>query len=338
MKCWCGNSNLLTFSPGYLRCPECKSLISLQVLNPKDSHVSNDEQDFYGKEYWFSHQEKDLGYGNINDRARSDLPERCLHWLRILLKYRLPPGNVLEIGSMHGGFVAMLNWAGFTASGLELSPWIVQFARKTFQIPVLLGPIEEQSLEPGTFDVIVLMDVLEHFPDPVRTLKHCLKLLKDNGVLIIQTPQYPEEGTYEAMATAGDRFLEHLKAEEHLFLFSQRSIRKFFRRLGADHLIFETPIFSHYDMFFVVSRAPISKIPADQIEERLRVSPQGRIVQALLDLQGQFDGLHIRLQACEADRAARLQVIQNYEQSVSWRMTAPLRSVRARWNRYFRKT
>jgi hypothetical protein len=136
----------------------------------------------------------------------------------------------------------------------------------------------------------------------------------------------------------GDRFLEHLKDNEHLFLFSQRSIRDFFHRLGADHLIFETAIFSHYDMFLILSRSPISLASSAEMEERLSNTPQGRLVQALLNLQSQIGGLKGDLQTCEDDRAARLQVIRNFEQSLSWRITAPLRSVRARWNRYFRKT
>ena len=214
------------------------------------------------------------------------------------------------MGSMHGGFVALLNWAGFSASGLELSPWVAQFARETFHIPTLVGPVEEQSFGPGTLDVIAMMDVLEHFPDPIRTLKHCLALVKKNGILLIQTPQFPETKSYESMVAHGDRFLEHLKDDEHLYLFSQRSIREFFHRLGADHLIFETPVFSHYDMFFVASQAPISKIPADQIEERLRASPQGKMVQALIDLRNELEKFKGHLEECEADRAARLVAIQ----------------------------
>jgi 2-polyprenyl-3-methyl-5-hydroxy-6-metoxy-1,4-benzoquinol methylase len=336
--CWCGNSRLTPFSSGYWQCPECKTLISRRYSKLDGPKIADDKNDFYGKDYWFSHQEKDLGYANIMVRAKLDLPERCLHWLRALLKYRLPPGEVLELGSMHGGFVALLNWAGFSATGLDLSPWVAQFARETFHAPTLLGPIEEQALEPETFDVIAMMDVLEHFPDPTRTMKHCLTLIKKNGLLVIQTPHFPEDRNYESMVAQGDRFLEHLKDNEHLFLFSQRSIREFFHRLGTDHLIFETPIFSHYDMFLIVSRSPISLASSAEMEERLSKTPQGRLVQALLNLQTQIGGLRGALQTCENDRAARLQVIRNFEQSLSWRITAPLRSVRARWVRYFRKT
>ncbi|MGQ9532551.1 MAG: class I SAM-dependent methyltransferase, partial [Desulfotomaculales bacterium] len=118
-------------------------------------------------------------------RARTDLPERCLYWLRTLLKYKLPPGRVLELGCGHGGFVALLRWAGFEAIGLELSPWVVGFARQTFGIPTLLGPVENQVIEPSSLEAIVLMDVLEHLPNPLSTLRHCLELLKQDGIFVI---------------------------------------------------------------------------------------------------------------------------------------------------------
>ena len=105
-----------------------------------------------------------------------------MHWLQTLVKFKRPPAETIELGCAHGGFVALMQWAGFTARGLELSPWIVKFAEQTFGIPMLLGPIEDQPIEPASLDVIALMDVLEHLPDPVGTMAHCLRLLKPDGI------------------------------------------------------------------------------------------------------------------------------------------------------------
>ena len=273
--------------------------------------VTDDERDFYGREYWFRHQEKDLGFANIKIRARTDLAERCLHWLRAVLKYKLPPGQVLELGSAHGGFVALLHWAGFDATGLELSPWVVQFARKTFGMPMLLGPLEEQQIKRASLDMIALMDVLEHLPDPVGTMRHCLELLKPNGMLVIQTPCLPEGRSHEDMVALSDPFLEQLlKEKKHLYLFSQRSIRELFARLGAEHVAFEPAMFTHYDMFLVVSRAPLAVHRPAKVERALSATPSGRMVRALLDLGGGLDDLKPRYAESEQDRAARLEVIE----------------------------
>jgi 2-polyprenyl-3-methyl-5-hydroxy-6-metoxy-1,4-benzoquinol methylase len=309
--CWCGASQFVTFSADYLLCAACGTLVSQVGLGIEQLTVHDDSTDFYGREYWFRHQEQDLGFKNITLRARLDLPERCLHWLRTVLKYKLPHGTALELGSAHGGFVALLQWAGFQASGLELSSWVVEFARTTFNVPMLLGPVEEQQLAPGTLDVIALMDVLEHLPDPVGTMRYCLDLLRPDGVLVIQTPRYPEGRAYDAMVATNDPFLEQLKSNEHLYLFGQSSIRRLFGDLKAEHLVFEPAIFGHYDMFVVVSRQPLKINRAEVIEQVLSQTVSGRMVQTLFDADDRRVEIERELALAENDRAARLQIIES---------------------------
>ena len=308
--CWCGNTSLTPFSPHYLRCPVCETLVTAEMPAPEFTAVHNDEQDFYGREYWFSHQEEDLGQANIVERARADMPERALYWLRTLLKYKLPPGDVLELGSAHGGFVALLRWAGFEATGLELSPAIVEYAKQTFGVPMLLGPVEEQNIAPGSLDAIALMDVLEHLPDPIGTMRHSLSLLKPDGILLIQTPRYAEAKTFAAMEAERDPFLIQLKHEQHLYLFSRSSARDLFQRLGAEHIAFEPAIFAHYDMFVVVSRTPLAETNLEEPYHRLLGTANNRMVQALIDLDDARLRVGKQLQDAHRDRAARLALIE----------------------------
>jgi SAM-dependent methyltransferase len=282
---------------------------------PEIARVADEGTEFYGREYWFSHQERDLGFPNILTRAREDLGERCLYWLRALLRRKLPPGRALELGSGPGSFVATLRWAGFDATGLELSPWVVRFIRETFQVPVLQGPVEDQQIEPASLDVIALMDVLEHFHDPVGTMRHCLDLLKPDGILLIQTPCYAEGRTYEEMIAAGDRFVENLKPTDHLYLFSRRSVCDFFRRLGAPHVAFEPPLFE-YDMLLAVSRAPHVTIAPAEIDAALSAEPGGRVIQALLDVDASRTDVKQRLVESDADGAARLGQVEELTASL----------------------
>lgn len=308
--CWCGNSELDAYSPDYLRCRRCQTLVRRTRPARGTAKVSDVPGEFYGRDYWFSYQERELGCPNIVVRARTDLSERCLHWLEAALRYKLPPGRVLEIGSGPGGFVAVLQAAGFEATGLELSPSIVRFIRDTFEVPVLLGPVEEQSIEPASLDMIALMDVLEHLPDPAKTMRHCLGLLKPDGCLLIQTPCYVEDRSHEALVAEDDRFLEMLRPEDHLHLFSRRSLRDFFGRLGAESVVFEPALFSEYDMFAVVSHRPLETHGRDAIAAALGARPATRLVQALLDLGRDREALGRRYTEAEADRAARLAALE----------------------------
>jgi 2-polyprenyl-3-methyl-5-hydroxy-6-metoxy-1,4-benzoquinol methylase len=304
--CWCGNSEFKPFSESYGECTVCGTLVTLDSLTDEQLLVANDETDFYGKQYWLDHQATDLGFPDIKARARNDLTERNLHWLKVLMKYRMAPADVLEIGCAHGSFVALLRQVGYQASGVEMSPWVVEFGKQTFSIPVSLGPVENLDIAPGSLDVIALMDVIEHLPDPVTTMRHCLSLLKPDGILLIQTPQFREGMKYDEMVASKSLFLDQLKSDEHLYLFSERSVTDFFHRLDANHIYFEPAIFKHYDMFFVVSRQPVSVNQPDQIESALLATPNGRFVLALLDLRERELNLREELSVSDADRQARL--------------------------------
>jgi 2-polyprenyl-3-methyl-5-hydroxy-6-metoxy-1,4-benzoquinol methylase len=308
-KCWCGSDHLEGFSREYSYCRDCGTLVSQAGLSIEQTRVRHDEKDFYGKNYWLSHQKKDLGFPDIYERTRSDLPERCIHWMRTILKYKLPPARTLELGCGHGGFVALLRAAGYEASGLELSPWVAEYASKTFGIPMLVGMVEEQDVEPGSLDVIIMMDVLEHLPQPTKTVERCLDLLSPSGILIIQTPCFPEGQDHDWMLREKSDFLQQLKTTEHLYLFSERSVRQLLSRQGIVHLALEEAIFAQYDMFLVAGRTPLVVSTEEQKEAALTASWQGRITLALLDSDQHARQLRQRLLESEADRAARLDVI-----------------------------
>jgi glycosyltransferase involved in cell wall biosynthesis/2-polyprenyl-3-methyl-5-hydroxy-6-metoxy-1,4-benzoquinol methylase len=311
-QCWCGNSSLEKYSPDYSLCPVCGTLVCSHADINTDTKFTAEKTDFYGQEYWFEYQPGELNYPNLITRSREDLSERALYWLRSILRFCLPPARSLELGSAHGGFVALLRQAGFDAAGLELSQWVVQFAEEHFQIPMYLGPIEDQSIEPGSLDLIILMDVLEHFPDPGSTIQHCLNLLKPDGIFIIQTPEYKRSYFYDELVQTNQLFLRQLKPVEHVYLFSQESIKKFFGNQGVDHVDFIPPCFP-YDMFLVASRVPLRENSPAEVENALLSTPGGRIALALLDLDGKYGKLEIKLTESEADRMARLKNIQTLQ-------------------------
>ena len=304
----------MAFDEQYARCTSCETLVLTRRTPAEKGRVVDDNGDFYGREYWFSHQENDLGHPNLIERARRDLGERCLYWLRELLQYRLPPGRVLELGCAHGGFVSLLSAAGFDAAGLELSPWVVEFARRTFGVRVYLGPLEDQPLEPASLDVIAAMDVIEHLADPARTIERCASLLVDDGVLVLQTPRYVEGATIETLRAANDPFVSMLRGDQHIYLFSKSSLRQLLREAGLEHVAFLPAIFGHYDMFAVASRRPLVAGDESGRDEILAASPGGRLVRALLDkddeVRHERNEWQRRLDLCEADRAARLEIIE----------------------------
>ncbi len=306
-RCWCGGDRLAPFGAHYLSCEDCETLVAAEPPAGDVTRVGDDEGGFYGRSYFFERQ-AELGHPDIESRARSDLGDRCLHWLRAALKYRRPPGRALELGCSHGGFVALLDAAGFDAAGLELSPWMVDYARRTSGVAVLRGPLEDENLEPGCFDLIAAMDVLEHLPDPAATLGRAIDLLEDDGVLLIQTPCRPAGRSHRQLVAAGDPFLDMLLPGEHLHLFTVDGMRRQLHRLGAPHVVFEPPRFE-YDMFFAASPKPLNPRGDEELDEAQCAAPAGRRLLAMLDLRRQLDERTEAYLVADRDRVGRQEQI-----------------------------
>ena len=336
-RCWCGTLLQEVFSDDYWRCPTCVTLVARVMPGEGISRVEDDERDFYGKNYYLHHVQETNGLPDLTTRARADLPERCLHWLRTFLRFVPHPGaRVLEVGCGHGGFVAMLRWAGFDATGLELSPWLTERVREWFDVPVLTGRLEDQELPDGSLDAVVLMDVLEHLPDPRGTMARAARLLRPGGFLLVQTPAYPAAlPDVTALRAAGHPFAQMLLPAEHLHLFSVGAAARLMGNIGLPETRFEPAIFGQYDMFFVASAGPLPERPETDWPTLLTTdpaaAPAGRAVLALLDLgeerrslveqlaraetdanerQNQVARLTALLKESEADAAARLQRVE----------------------------
>lgn len=310
-SCWCGEHSLEDFSPDYSWCLKCNTLISKVVFDKDTSKVTDDDQDLYGKEYWLSRQKQKYGHPDIFERVNSDLSDRCLYWLQAILKYKLPPAKTLELGSSHGGFVALLTQLGYNAEGLELSPWIAEFAKNSFDIPMRVGPIEDQAITPASMDMIILMDVLEHLPDPRKTIAHCFTLLKEDGILVIQTPNYPIGKSYAEMKEEAHPFITQLLKIEHIFLFNHETIQTFLSQLTDQPLFiqFEPAIFSQYDMFLFVSKKPFVAHTNTDIQFFLNSNRQNRLIAAALMVYAERNRYIQLFQSADTDRILRLQKI-----------------------------
>lgn len=322
-NCWCGSDKLNKFSEYYLKCDICNTLIRSPRYPDEYFFVRNDNQDFYGNKYWFEFQKEKYNHANIYQRTRSDLSERCVYWLKHIFRYKIPPANTLEIGCGHGGLVALMKKAGFNAIGTELSSWVVNYASCKFDINVLQGRVEDLNFN-QKFDCIYMMDVLEHFTNPKESMETIAKLLKDDGILVIQTPCFRETNySYEQLVQKNDRFLEPLKAyEEHLSLFSERGLIQLLNLIGLPFISIEPQLFP-YDIFIFASKFPLKQHNEQKIVESLQKTGDGWLILAMLDLFTSLEAskadcekkmksinkLEKWLKESEIDRAARLEAI-----------------------------
>jgi 2-polyprenyl-3-methyl-5-hydroxy-6-metoxy-1,4-benzoquinol methylase len=321
-QCWCGSENLDNFSEHYYRCRACNTLVCKQRMPDKFLECGDEFERFYGKDYWIKHVKEYYGMPDIFERSRNDLSERCIYWLRDILKYKFPPAKTLELGCAHGGLVFLMKLTGYDSAGTEMSPWICEYASKTFNIPMLCGRVEDFNMSSESYDMILLMDVLEHMTDPVAGLKRIADSLKGDGIAIIQTPCWREtEKTYDEMKSENNSFLSMLVEKEHLYLFNEASIKRILNETGFPHIAFEPQIFP-YDMFIFAGKQPLHKIEQEVIDTELQKTPESRMVLALLDVYNQSDRENALLAECETDRAARLDIINRQANEFTEKLNA----------------
>lgn len=113
--------------------------------------------------------------------------EYSIEELNPLLKTDNP--SVLEIGCGNGEGLSKLLEAGFSVSGVEPDPSARAAAKKL--VPhIFEGTAEDlpEEVTHQTYDVIIMIHVLEHCLDINLAVSNLSKLLKPGGIYLVETP------------------------------------------------------------------------------------------------------------------------------------------------------
>lgn len=105
---------------------------------------------------------------------------------RLSIKPPFGGRRLLDVGAGSGILVEEARAMGFDAVGVEPSRDLQDKASK-LGLPVYHGVLPHPELE-GPFDVITIIDVIEHVPNPVEILQLAKQLLAPDGILVVITP------------------------------------------------------------------------------------------------------------------------------------------------------
>lgn len=106
-----------------------------------------------------------------------------------ILRYK-KMGTILDIGCGDGSLLKFLKELGWQTYGVELQDSSSLYAREVLGLDVFSGRLEEANYPEESFDIITLLHVLEHLPDPSGTLKKACLLLRKDGFLLIEVPNF----------------------------------------------------------------------------------------------------------------------------------------------------
>jgi SAM-dependent methyltransferase len=103
--------------------------------------------------------------------------------------------EILDIGCAEGELVVLLAKRGNRVTAADISKtFLARVAQRAgdsgVKVPTVFFDVEKDVLafNGKTFDVIYLMDVIEHLRSPAKALANIRALLRDNGTLVIHTP------------------------------------------------------------------------------------------------------------------------------------------------------
>lgn len=107
-------------------------------------------------------------------------------YFSLVRKYKTG-GKLLDVGCAMGFFLELAIREGFDAFGFDTSEYAVSMGKKTFNGRMRQSTIGDVRYAPKSFDVISMLDVVEHLHDPVSDLRRLSGFLKDDGIMLLAT-------------------------------------------------------------------------------------------------------------------------------------------------------
>lgn len=105
-------------------------------------------------------------------------------------RLELPPeAAVLDAGCGTGRTMDDLRRYG-TVHGFDLNPLGVEHARGRGHGDVQVAPVEAIPHPDATFDLVTCLDVIEHTPDDVASLRELRRVVRPGGWLVVTVPAY----------------------------------------------------------------------------------------------------------------------------------------------------
>lgn len=137
---------------------------------------------------------KILDHEKAKEKAEPGLHKKVVELIKNKSK-----GSVLDIASGEGHLAAMLNNEGFSVICNDIDKDNFKFKNELMFFNYDLNKLTEEEIEAiinlnnkEKFDYVFAIEVIEHIENPYKLIRDCYKMLKDDGILIVSTPNITE--------------------------------------------------------------------------------------------------------------------------------------------------
>lgn len=229
-KCLCGeNKTKLLYSlkkdKNTFKIVSCKNC-GLVFMNPRPK--TRELEKFYAKNYYYD----DNFFDSKNYLKALNLFSE--------IKKNLKKGSLLDIGCSKGFLLFFAKKSGFKPYGVEPSKDAINYAKKNYNIKIDYGYFDSFKTKNESYDNITAIDFIEHVRDPRFTLKKIYKMMKKDGVLIIETPNIAS--LYSRIS--GRRWMG-FDLPFHLYYFTPKTLKRIMEEVGFKNIKMET---SHFNL------------------------------------------------------------------------------------------
>ena len=190
-----------------------------------------------------------------------------------------PPreARILEVGCGTGHNLTMLKKFG-TVEASELDPSARALSTKRLGREVKEAKLPDLSMfERNAYDLVALLDVLEHVPDDLGSLKAINKRLKPGGALLLTVPANPW------------MWSAHDTAHHHFRRYRKKQLASLFAQAG-----FEVQLLSYFNTLLyplVAAARIIGKLTRkDSADDRLPGDGVNKALQSIFGLEAGFIG------------------------------------------------
>lgn len=197
------------------KCENCKLLFISPV--PVSLEVYDDS--------YFSGAEKGFGYVDYDADKEPMIPV-FEKYLDLVSELGIKSGELLDIGAATGFFMDIAKKKGFSVKGVELSDFAAKKGREK-GLDLLTGDLHSAHYGDNQFDVVTMFDVIEHVPDPVGFVREATRILKKDGLLLINTPD--AESLWARVL--GSRW-QLIMPPEHIHYFSPKNLGNYLLKNG----------------------------------------------------------------------------------------------------------
>ena len=252
-------------------CPLCKGQISNPLVFDATNYKTWYKEDLYD----YIHYEflVSMTAQEVIDYYRS---QPYIKLALTLLKGLNIDGKLLDIGCSQGAFCKLAQELGFEVCGIDPAEEAIKYASQQLNLKnVFVGSSQEIPNHWKDFNIITLLEVIEHLSNPREMVRKSFDLLKPGGYLLLSTPNNNRLGALL------NRRLKFDFPPHHLTRWRAHTITLLLKEMGLNNIVVKITPIDRIDIGSICAQNSLEEraqiLGLDKVSKRKTVSESKKL-------------------------------------------------------------